>query len=86
MGWGFRAEIPRPAVRDIGPDDAAVLGWGVHGWRGRWLVNGSSSGLVSLEIEPAVRAWVMGMPVRLRTLRLSLVAPDEFMSMLRDGR
>src|SRR6187455_2580036 len=39
MGWGFRAEIPRRAVREIGPDGAAVGGWGVHGWRGRWLVN-----------------------------------------------
>jgi hypothetical protein len=72
---GFRAEIPRWAVREIGPDGAAVGGWGVHGWRGRWLVNGSSSGLVRLEIEPEVQAWVMGIPVRLRTLRLSLVAP-----------
>jgi hypothetical protein len=84
MGWGFRAEIPRRAVREIGPDGAAVGGWGVHGWRGRWLVNGSSSGLVRLEIEPEVQAWVMGIPVRLRTLRLSLVAPGELTSMLRD--
>jgi hypothetical protein len=86
MGWGFRVEIPRRAVREISPDGAAVWGWGVHGWRGKWLVNGSSSGLARLEIEPEVRAWVMGMPVRLRTLRLSLVAPDELTSMLRDHR
>jgi hypothetical protein len=86
MGWGFRAEIPRRAVREIGLDSGAVLGWGVHGWRGRWLVNGSSSGLVRLEIQPSVRAWVLGIPVRLRTLRLSLVAPDELTSMLRDHR
>ena len=86
MGWSFRAEIPRRAVREIGPDRAALGGWGVHGWRGRWLVNGSSSGLVRLELEPEVRAWIMGMPVRLRTLRLSLVAPDELTSMLRSRR
>jgi len=59
---------------------------GVDGWRGRWLVKGSSSGLVRLEIEPEVQAWVAGIPVRLRTLRLSLVAPDELTSMLRDHR
>lgn len=86
MGWGFRAEIPRRAVREIGPDGAAVGGWGVHGWRGRWLVNGSSSGLARLEIEPEVQAWVIGIPVRLRTLRLSLVAPGELTSMLRGHR
>jgi hypothetical protein len=86
MGWGFRAEIPCRAVREIGPDDGAVGGWGVHGWRGRWLVNGSSAGLVRLQIEPEVRAWVLGIPVRLRTLRLSLVAPQELTRMLRDQR
>ncbi|MGH3767852.1 MAG: hypothetical protein ACRDTX_22345 [Pseudonocardiaceae bacterium] len=82
MGWGFRAEIPRHAVREITADNAAVTSWGVHGWRGRWLVNGSSSGLVRLEIEPGVRAWTMGVPVQLRTLRLSLVAPDALKSTL----
>ena len=86
MGWGFHAEIPRGAVREIGPDGAAVTGWGVHGWRGRWLVNGSSSGLVRLELDPAVHALVMGIPVRLRTLRLSLVAPSELTSMLTQHR
>lgn len=86
MGWGFRAEIGCRAVREIGPDDGPVRGWGVHGWRGRWLVNGSSAGLVRLEIEPAVRAWVIGVPVRLATLRLALVAPQELISMLSDHR
>jgi hypothetical protein len=46
------------------PDNEAVTAWGVHGWRGSWLVNGSSSGLVRFEIEPAVRALIMGIPVR----------------------
>jgi hypothetical protein len=82
MGWGFRAEIPRRAVRVIRPDTAAVTGWGVHGWRGQWLVNGSSSGLVRLEIEPTVQAWVTGVPVRLRSLRLSLESPDALTSLL----
>jgi hypothetical protein len=84
MGWAFRAEIPREAVRETRADSDAVYGWGVHGWRGQWLVNGSSSGLVRLEIEPEVQAWVMGVPVRLRTLRLSLDAPDQLMSLLSD--
>jgi hypothetical protein len=82
MGWGFRAEIPRRAVREIRPDTGAVTGWGVHGWRGQWLVNGSSSGLVRLEIEPTVQAWVTGVPVRLRSLRLSLESPDALTSLL----
>ena len=32
--------------------DRRVWGWGVHGWRGTWLVNGSSSGLVRIELDP----------------------------------
>ena len=86
MGWGFRAEIPRQAVREIGSDTAAVTGWGVHGWRGRWLVNGSSSGMMRLEIEPSVQAWMMGVPVRLRTLRLSLASPDGLTTALSNAR
>lgn len=86
MGWGFRAEFPRRSVREVRPDVGAVAGWGVHGSRGRWLVNGSSSGLVRLEIEPGVRAWVTGVPVRLRTLRLSLAAPDALTSLLSNAR
>jgi hypothetical protein len=86
MGWGFRAEFPRRAVSEIGPDSAAVTGWGVHGWRGRWLVNGSSAGLVRLEIEPVAKAWVTGVPVQLRTLRLSLELPDGLTAMLSNLR
>jgi hypothetical protein len=82
MGWGFRATIPRGSVRAISRDTGAVSGWGVHGWRGQWLVNGSSSGLVRLEVGPGAKASVMGGSVQLRTLRLSLTAPDEFISLL----
>jgi hypothetical protein len=86
MGWGFRATFPRRAVRSIGPDTAAVTGWGVHGWGGRWLVNGSSAGLVRLEIQPGVRARMMGLPVRLSTLRLSVTSPGELTTMLTYAR
>lgn len=35
-------------------------GIGVHGWRGRWLVNGAVSGIATLEIDPPARASVLG--------------------------
>jgi hypothetical protein len=82
MGWAFRATIPRSAVRKIMPDSDAVTGWGVHGWRGYWLVNGSSSGLVRIEIEPAADASVVGIPVKLKTLRLSVTSPGELIDEL----
>src|SRR3954452_11262020 len=75
LGWGFRATVPRAAVRDAATDSGRVGGWGAHGGQGRWLVNGSSDGLVKVSIDPAATARVAGWPVRLRELRLSLEAP-----------
>jgi hypothetical protein len=82
MGRVFRARFPRKSVRSIGRDTAFVDGWGVHGWHGRWLVNGSSSGIVRLDLEPGARARVLGVPVRLNALRVSLTTPDELIRVL----
>jgi len=82
LGWSFHATIPRSSVRSAVPDHDKVWGWGAHGWRGRWLVNGSSSGLVRIEIEPAPRARVFGIPVRLETLRVSVEDPDGLIAAL----
>ena len=76
MGWAFRADLPRASIAERRRSDGRVYGWGVHGWRGRWLVNGSSKGLVTLVIAPPVPARVCGVRVRLREVRLSLVDPD----------
>jgi len=73
--WWFRAEIDRTAVRSARPDSDRVLGWGVHGWRGTWLVNGSSSGIVRIELDPPGRARVLGVPVRLAVLRVAVDDP-----------
>jgi len=80
MGWAFRAEFPRTAISGGAADTRAVLGWGVHGWGGRWLVNGSASGVVAVRLDPAQPARVLGVvPVRLRELRVSLTDPDAFL-------
>jgi hypothetical protein len=86
MGWGFRASIPLSSVRGAELDVGRVTGWGAHGWNGTWLVNGSSNGLVRIEIEPPARGWVSGIPVRLRVLRLSLEEPGAFLRALGDAR
>ena len=78
MGWGFHARIPRDRIRSVTEAERPFVGWGVHGWRGRWLVNGSMQGLVAVEIDPSVRAQVVFIPVRLRMLHLSLADPDAF--------
>jgi hypothetical protein len=53
-----------------------VYSLGAHGWRGRWLVNGSSRNIVELAIDPPARALVMGLPVSVRTLYVSVTDPD----------
>jgi hypothetical protein len=80
MGYGFRATVPRTSIADVRPSTGRVWGWGVHGWKGRWLVNGSSHGIVVLDLEPPVPARVLLIPITLRELAVSLEAPDEFVA------
>lgn len=83
MGWAFRGRIARSAVVDARPArPPLILGIGVHGWSGRWAVNGSRAGTVRLDVDPPARAHVCGVPVRLRTLWLSLTDPDGFLAAL----
>ena len=82
MGWSFRTAIPRHSVRSARPYRGLAYGIGVHGWRGEWLVNGAASGLVEIDIDPPTRATVLGVPVRLRTLRVSVESPEDLMAAL----
>ncbi|MFW2334141.1 hypothetical protein [Ilumatobacter sp.] len=82
LGIAFRGTIDRSAIRTARDWDGRVFGWGAHGWGGRWLVNGSSSGIVVLDIDPTGRARVLGFPVKLRELALSLEDPDGFCAAL----
>ncbi|MGD9996184.1 MAG: hypothetical protein AB7L17_06205 [Ilumatobacteraceae bacterium] len=83
LSWAFRAAIPRSAIQHARHDTGRVWGWGAHGWRGEWLINGSSSRIVRIDIDPAVRARLLVVvPVRLRTLRVSVERPDELLTEL----
>jgi len=75
MTWAFRARVPRRSVQQVDDDHDKVWGWGAHGWSGRWLVNGSSSRIVRIDLDPEGRARVCGVPVKLRTLRVSVEDP-----------
>jgi hypothetical protein len=83
LGPWFRASVDRDAIAGVRPDSAPVRGWGAHGWRGTWLVNGSSHGIVRIDLDPAQRAWVVGVPVSLRALRVSVEDPDALIAALR---
>jgi hypothetical protein len=82
MGWGFYAHIPLATIQRVGATVRPFFAWGAHGWRGRWLVNGSSQGIVALEIDPPARGWAIGFPLRLRVVYISLADPDAFITAL----
>jgi hypothetical protein len=82
FSWAFYSRIPLASIRRVGHDYDFVGGIGVHGFRGQWLVNGAANGLVAIEIAPPVRAWVVGFPVRLTRLRLSVADPVDFIRQL----
>ncbi len=82
MSYGFRATIPRSSIRSVAPWTGFPLGIGVHGWRGRWLVNGATRELVAVDIEPAGRARVLGFPVRLSQLIVSVDDADRLVAAL----
>jgi hypothetical protein len=85
MGWGFRLDIPRSSVRSAVRSQARLRGTrGVHGWAGRFTVNGSADGLVELTIEPPCilerRLSTLFRREKVSSLTLSLADPDGFLA------
>ncbi|MCU1503061.1 MAG: hypothetical protein JWM12_2415 [Ilumatobacteraceae bacterium] len=75
MGWAFAADIPRPAISGVALRERNRISRGVHGWNGRYLVNGSGEGLVTITVEPPQRAAMLGFPITLRELTVSVDDP-----------
>jgi hypothetical protein len=80
MGWGFRATIPIDSIVSARLLERRVWSWGVHGWSGKWLVNGSAHGLVVIDIDPGAPARAIGFRVKLRELTVSLSDADGFLA------
>jgi hypothetical protein len=77
MGWAFRATFERSCVSGTSRFDRRVrLTRGVHGWAGRWLVNGAGDDILVVHLEPRQRAYVMGFPVKLEQLLVSVDDPQ----------
>jgi hypothetical protein len=70
MAWAFRASFPRADVVEVAKY-RPVLSIGVHGWRGRWLVNGANRPIAVIRLAVPARARVMGFPVALREILVS---------------
>jgi hypothetical protein len=63
--------------------DKKPLSRGVHGFGGRWLVNGSGDRILTINLEPMQRARVLGIPVRLRQLLVSIDDPEALAEQLK---
>lgn len=83
MGWAFRSAFPRRAVAAAREHTGFTLSRGVHGFAGRWLVNGSARGILEIDLQPDQAARVMGVPVRLRQLMVSVEDPERLAKELR---
>jgi hypothetical protein len=76
MSWAFRTTFDRARIARTSLLGRSVpLTRGVHGWAGRWLVNGSGDGVLVIELAPPQRAYTMGVPVSLRELLVSVDDP-----------
>ena len=71
MGWAFRMKFARVDVSDV-VNHRPVLSIGVHGWKGRWLVNGAHRPIARIAFALPVRARVLGIGVQLRELLVSV--------------
>ncbi|PYS47502.1 MAG: hypothetical protein DMG13_27760 [Acidobacteria bacterium] len=85
MGWAFRSRFPCSVVVSVWELDRRPVSRGVHGFAGRWLVNGSGRGVVNIQLSPPQRAYVMGFPVRLELLMVSVAEPSALAAALGQG-
>jgi len=84
MGWAFKATVGRENIVGATASRRRTISIGVHGWRGRWLVNGSGKNIVVIDIEPRARGRVLGVPVRLRQIMVSAVDPGALVAAIGD--
>ena len=81
LGWSFVLRVDRSAIREVSRNGDVYGGWGAHGWRGRWLINGSSKGIVRIELDPRQRGRLLLLwPVRPSRLLVSLDDPEGFLA------
>ena len=84
--WGGRlVRFPCSVVVSVWELDRRPVSRGVHGFAGRWLVNGSGRGVVNIQLSPPQRAYVMGFPVRLELLMVSVAEPSALAAALGQG-
>ena len=84
MGWAFRADIPRRSFRRAALHRDVWWAIGVHSDRRfkSWLVNGSSKGIIFLDLLPPAEGRAGPFPVTIERLGLGLEDPEGFLRQL----
>jgi hypothetical protein len=85
MGWAFGATFPRAAVAATFESDQRPFSRGVHGFGRRWLVNGAGGPILGMRLDPGQRASLLGIPIRLRELYVSVDDPADVATALTTG-
>jgi hypothetical protein len=84
MGWAFRADVPRSSIVAARRYPGTIR-WtaGAHtDLKGRWLVNGSGSGIIELTIRPPAEGWTAGFAIHPGSVVVGLDDPDGFLAAL----
>ncbi len=81
LGWAFRTKFRRRDVTDVA-NHRPVLTIGAHGWKGRWLVNGAHRPIAIIRLAQPVRGRVVGFPVMVRELWVSVDERDVLRELL----
>lgn len=81
--YGMRVRVPVSSISSVEelPRTGLLAGLGAHGWRGHWTVNTRRRPAARVHLDPPARGFVLGAPVRVRTLDL---APMDAESLRRD--
>jgi len=83
MGIWFHVEVPRSSIKGAGRYRDVWWAIGAHtDFNGGWLVNGSSKGIVFLDIDPRQPGRGIGFRTSVRRLGLGLEDPDGFLAAL----
>ena len=76
IGPFFRADVPRDSIELVHVVKPSILaGFGVHHWKGVWLVNGRRGPAVELLLHTRVKGSMLGIPVGIRRLQLGVGDP-----------